>query len=683
MNSQNKYIKFADPFLGNGEIALPEPSFPASTWHFIKGLSGNTAPAATLPFGKYACHGYDGSYPTGNGVNCLNSGGKINRLFDKPKYIGLTHFCQSGTGAIRVYYNYALTSPFYSEFPDFEPRDILFEDAEPGWYSVSVEGVTSEATVSEKVIVQRHRFDSDSGKIAIDFAADGLYHPSTRRPASGAVSFKDDEIQADMLLSGLTLHFAVRLIGGRAVSCFENGKIVQKNTLEISETVGRAGVIIESGECCEVRMAVSLKSAAHAKKLLDSDSRSFEEIRTAAEEKWEKMLSLIEIETDDNREREIFYSNLYHTLIKPADFSGENFLPLLDGGEAEDGGFVADIATMWDIYKTQLPLLFTLCPDISEKLLYTLASYAKHRGHYPHCILLSDNLSIESKQARMLAEYSIVDAYLRGVKGDYQLLLGYAADDAARYPDYPDCEMASHVLDMSESFKALSLLAKRLGETRLSEHYGELANKGFPKAFDPDGMMRADSDYYEGNRYNYSFRPVSDFSKRLAAADTDEKKALEKLRAEALRFFGYHDPESFASRFEGFNNETDMEAPYFLHFTGQRDLMCEVISSGLDSMFTTGRGGIPGNADSGGLTACYIWNALGLFPVSGTDIMIIGTPRFRRAVMHLPQGELEIIREGEGIYSVSAEIDGEALDNLELSVGRMMKGGRLVIHMRK
>ena len=98
-------------------------------------------------------------------------------------------------------------------------------------------------------------------------------------------------------------------------------------------------------------------------------------------------------------------------------------------------------------------------------------------------------------------------------------------------------------------------------------------------------------------------------------------------------------------------------------------------------MFTTGRGGIPGNADSGGLTACYIWNALGLFPVSGTDIMIIGTPRFRRAVMHLPQGELEIIREGEGIYSMSAEIDGEALDNLELSVGRMMKGGRLVIHM--
>ena len=50
--------------------------------------------------------------------------------------------------------------------------------------------------------------------------------------------------------------------------------------------------------------------------------------------------------------------------------------------------------------------------------------------------------------------------------------------------------------------------------------------------------------------------------------------------------------------------------------------------------------------------------------------------------MHLPAGELEIIRDGEGIYSESAEIDGERVENFELSVERMMKGGRLVIKMR-
>lgn len=670
MNNK-RYTNFASPFVGNGEINLPAPSFPASTWHFIKGLSGNTSPAATLPFGKYACHGYDGAYPSGNGVNRMNSGEKIRHLFDEPRCIGLSHLCQSGTGAIRVYYNYALTSPFHGDFPTFEPRVIVSESAEPGFYSVSVDGITSEATVSESVIVHRHSFEAP-GKIAIDFAADGLYDPSTRRPASGQVRFTKDTVHADIKLSGLCLHFALR-VTGRVLSGFIGTETIKQSEFSVPETTDRAGVIIDCGSLCEIRMAISLISSEHADRLLASDPRSFDEIRKSASDKWEKLLSLIEIETDDEREKTIFYSNLYHTFVKPADFSGENFLPSLDGTAPESGGFVADIATMWDIYKTQLPLLFTLCPDISEKLLNTLASYATHNGHYPHCLLLSDNLAIESKQARMLAEYSITDACLRGVKADYQLLLGLAADDISRYGDYPDCEMASHTLDMSESLRSLSLLAKRLGEDKLSERYDEMARDGFARAFDPDGMMRKDSEYYEGNRYNYSFRPVSDFSERLAVADRDT------LKAEALRFFGYTEPDSFASRFEGFNNETDMEAPYFLHEIGERDRLCEVITSGLDSMFTTGRGGIPGNADSGGLTACYIWNALGLFPVSGTERMIIGTPRYKRAVMNLPHGRLEIIREGEGIYTESASIDGEELTNFELPVERMMQGGSLIV----
>lgn len=682
MNSLNKYTDFANPFQGNGEIDLPSPTFPAETWHFIKGLSGNTSPAATLPFGKYACHGYDGAYPTGNGINCLNSGEKIKKLFEKPKYIGLSHFCHSGTGAIRIYYNYALTNPYYGEYPTFEARDIVFESARPGYYSVKVDGITSEATVSQNITVHRHKFEKSGGRIAIDFAADGLYHSSTRRSAFGSVTFDGDSIFADMNLSGLELHFALKLTGGKAVCGFDGGKIIEKKKFDIPETTERSGVIIDCDECCEVRMAVSLISRDAASELLD-DTRTFDEIKNAAESIWEKYLSLIEIDTNDEREKRIFYSNLYHTFIKPADFSGENFLPLLEGQPIGSSNFVTDIATMWDIYKTQLPLLFTLCPDISEKLLETLISYAKYNGHYPHCILLSDNLSIESRQARMLAEYSIVDAYLRKIKGDYRLLLGYSSDDTSRYDDYPNCELASHILDMSEGYAALSLLCDKLGENKLAEHYRELADAGFDKAFDTDGMMKKDSEYYEGNRYNYSFRPVSDFTKRLKVADKDLSIAKEKLTREALRFFGYTDRDNFDSRFEGFNNETDMEAPYFLHYIGQRDKLCEVIKSGIDSMFTEGIGGIPGNADSGGLTACYIWNVLGLLPISGTDTMIIGTPRYKRAVMHLPTSDLEIIRDGDGIYTESATIDGEPVDNFELSVSRMMKGGKLVIKTHK
>jgi putative alpha-1,2-mannosidase len=98
-------------------------------------------------------------------------------------------------------------------------------------------------------------------------------------------------------------------------------------------------------------------------------------------------------------------------------------------------------------------------------------------------------------------------------------------------------------------------------------------------------------------------------------------------------------------------------------------------------MFTTGKGGIPGNADCGGLTSCYLWNVLGIFPVSGQDRMIVGVPRSERSIMHMPAGDFDIIREGTGIYTKSASFNGKELRNFELPASEMIKGGTLRIVM--
>ncbi|MBQ4050765.1 MAG: glycoside hydrolase family 92 protein [Oscillospiraceae bacterium] len=97
---------------------------------------------------------------------------------------------------------------------------------------------------------------------------------------------------------------------------------------------------------------------------------------------------------------------------------------------------------------------------------------------------------------------------------------------------------------------------------------------------------------------------------------------------------------------------------------------------------TAGEGGIPGNNDSGGLSSLYIWNALGIFPVSGQDLMLIGTPCFEKAVLHLPDGkDFVILRKGEGIYVKKARLDGEPLKELRFTVRRMMQDGTLEISM--
>lgn len=49
------YSRYADAFLGNGAIELPEPIGVAGAWHMIKGRAGNTTPVAAIPFGKVVC----------------------------------------------------------------------------------------------------------------------------------------------------------------------------------------------------------------------------------------------------------------------------------------------------------------------------------------------------------------------------------------------------------------------------------------------------------------------------------------------------------------------------------------------------------------------------------------------------------------------------------------------------
>ncbi len=77
---------------------------------------------------------------------------------------------------------------------------------------------------------------------------------------------------------------------------------------------------------------------------------------------------------------------------------------------------------------------------------------------------------------------------------------------------------------------------------------------------------------------------------------------------------------------------------------GRHDRTCEVIASARESVFGWGPGALPGNDDSGALTSWFLWDAVGLFPVPGRNLMLIGAPACRRARLR----DFQIVREGEG-----------------------------------
>jgi len=138
-------------------------------------------------------------------------------------------------------------------------------------------------------------------------------------------------------------------------------------------------------------------------------------------------------------------------------------------------------------------------------------------------------------------------------------------------------------------------------------------------------------------------------------------------------------------RFEGFNNEPDMESPYAYIYAGRHDRACEVIRAGLTQCYGDSRGGLVGNDDSGGMSSWYVWSALGLFPVAGQDVFLIGSPLFNRAEVQFgPDQAFAIETDGGGTessYIQSVLLDGKPFKRPYLCWRDLCSGGTLSVKM--
>ncbi len=692
------FCRYVNVFQGCGEMDLPRPSGVAGTWFFIKAQCGNTSPAATLPFGKMNVGPFSGGYPTGYGSHMLNCSGTPRHLDTGDGLLGFTHLRHSGTGAVGYYYNYALVTPYYRAKKRYKIQD---ETARPGYYAVTLDDIRCELTVSGKTALHRYSFGHAGGNIAVDFSNDGLtpLHGKAYSEKSEVCLYPGGLATAKVVMQGIPLYFAVRLNGAFASAELWRGEAaVPGDRLEIGEKTKDAfGVryALGSGSTALLSVTVSTRSAEIAVSDLDCATVDFDSARDNAYETWNSALSKIEIDTRSDILREIFYSNLYHSLVKPCDFTGESFV------YADDGPFMTDFTTLWDIYKTQLPLVFSLFPDISEKICETLLRLTETLGFMPNSFGLSSNFNHESQQARMLGCYALLCAYRTGVRVDPRRVLrairtDLFSDGKKDFRVDGTCESATWILDMADCCAYAARLAAELGETALYNDFYPLS-KRWINAYDrKTGLLAADSKYYEGTLWNYSFRLSPEIVERIALIGGKREFA-----AALDRFFGfgaepveqpsdrspagYIEKNMALGRFEGFNNEPDMETPYAYIFADRHDRTCQVLRDGMESMFTTGRGGLPGNNDSGGLSSCFVWNALGVFPVAGSDIMLIGSPVLDGAEIRLFNGNTFKIKvygnSRENIYVKKARLNGGEIKGFRFPLADFTNGGLLELWM--
>lgn len=719
-----------DPFIGTDITDLPRPDGLAATWWWPKPQVGNTHPGATHPLGMVSACAYAGGYPTGYGTFDLNTEGIPDLIAAEHRISGFTHFQQSGTGAIRKYYNYFRVTPMLQPLDTLgEARPIVDERAAPGWYAARLTdvdpddpaaGIDCEVTVGPKSAVHRYTFGAHpDARIVIDFSHGGLTIPHGQTvPLRAQLAITGPGVaQGEIVVEGvpLAIHLECDTPSWRQALWYDKRLMQGGTRLDFDyirpTTLRPFGLLLrgpaEPGQQVEVRLGFSLRGVEQARRNLYADCgqpdplagtipASFATRRNRTADAWRDHLDLITIEAPDERTETIFATALYHSMIKPC------FAPSESPSWPQDGPYAFDLATMWDICRTQLPLLTTLLPERAVELGNALLHVCENEGNLPIGYRMAKGADRFARQGSALAHPFLADLCQLRLPGlDWGWALCFMDADFRRawgeeFLERGITHPISHTLDLAHACHSTAIVAAHIGDHPAAARYARLATN-WRNAFDPATGLLVDSTFYEGGRWNYSFRLLPDMAGRIELAGGDRGYV-----ALLDRFFGYDaepvtqpgrrpgraelDRGYALNRFEGLNNESDLDAPYGYHYAGRPDRTAEVVRAAWLYQFGTGPGGLPGNDDSGALSSFYVWATLGLFPVTGRSMFLINAPNVRRSMLRVAGGEFVIIADGLAPgaayqYVRSVRLNGQPWQRSWLPAATVHAGGLLEIEL--
>ena len=468
-----------------------------------------------------------------------------------------------------------------------------------------------------------------------------------------------------------------------------------------------------------VKVGISYVSMENARKNLDAEvgTRSFDEVRAMAHDKWNEALGRIRVDGGTESDRTIFYTALYHSLLHPnivSDINGE--YPAMES----DAVSVADydrytVFSLWDTYRNVHQLLTLVYPDEQTDMIRSMVGMAKEWGWLPRWELYGrETFTMEGDPAIPV----IVDSYLKGLR-DFDIEAAYEAmKRSATTPgnynairrdidpyiergyipvglfaqDMSGDNSVSHALEYYVADNALAALAEERGDKEFAKTLRERA-KGWKHYYSKaDGAMRPIGEdgkyvgefdptaganfsntigFHEGSSWNYTFFVPHDID-GLIKAMGGKRAFTDKLWM--IFEEGHYDP----------TNEPDIAYPYlFSRIAGEEWRTQLLVKELLDKNYTTTPDGLPGNDDTGTMSAWAVFSMMGIYPdCPGEPYYTITTPRFKHIEVDTMHGTITITTEGEGNRIKSMKLGGKALTSYRISHNDLMTGKELNIKLK-
>ncbi len=464
----------------------------------------------------------------------------------------------------------------------------------------------------------------------------------------------------------------------------------------------------------EVRIALSYVDAdgARANRSAELPDLDFEARVAEAEDDWRARLSSVRIAGGTDEERQLFTSSLYRSALMPRRYDDVDGRHRGHDDAIHAGGPTYSDLSLWDTFRTTHPWLILWQPEIQRDILASLGVMTAEAGGLPRWPMAHGNTAgmVGTPATQVIAE-----SWLKGIDTGYDIDGLYAAALAASAgPVAVDSRggmssyvalgwvstdesgsAASQTLEYAWSDAALAGLATALGHpddaAHLADQSGSWRNlwdpaQGFFVGRASDGTFGQllspesweDAFYTEGNAWHYRYAVPQDVPGMIEVQSGDAEAWLTELSAYWDAVAAEPDDLLPDARY-WHGNEPVLHTAWLASLAGDPDLTAEAVDLVVRTRYRTGPEALDGNDDGGTLSSWYLFAALGLYPIAGTDTYALGTPRFDRIEIDRPTGQLVVTSQGTGIYAASRRLGDEPLDASALTHGAWEAAGELTV----
>ncbi|MFP1132662.1 GH92 family glycosyl hydrolase [Asticcacaulis sp. W401b] len=460
-----------------------------------------------------------------------------------------------------------------------------------------------------------------------------------------------------------------------------------------------------------VKLAVSFTSAETAEALLDQEipNWDFDAVRQQTQVAWNAQLSKIEVSGLTEAQTRRFYTALYHASIQPRDRSLDQPKAQLNRPNWDDH------YTLWDTYRTLLPLMSLISPkDYTSNLNSLIHTFDKF-GAADTAIIGGQNYHVG--QGGDEVDNVLGEALIRGADGvDWSqawrvthfnaferrrpryLTDGYfGVGDLSPEPNNQRAKSGSSTLGFALNDYYAAQMAQKTGHTeeaqtllKRSANWKKIWNpatqsdgfsgflmprypNGTFQDIDPklgwDGKVHNNVGYYEGTAWIYSYGVLHDLD-GLIEAMGGRVRFNERLQY------------ALSAHLIDITNEPSFSTPWLFHAIGRADQSSywarDTFKYFTDTVY-------PGDEDAGAMSSNYVFNRLGLFPKLTTDRYYLHGPRHARSVLHLENGKaFEITATNAGAdrpYIAAVTLNGQPLETPYVTQAQIRGGGQLAFTM--